>query len=211
MMSDREVIQAADSVEVALECLMELGSVSDMRTKIYGDVYNLQVHNGEDPDVSHVLLNNSDNSYGASYSGEFIYNSVNVGLFTWLQYNINSRAKHTSNTMLRTHSNNCSIVMSTNAGSNDISKIKRTQLNEVFEMQKLGTPECSEYLFLRSLEQDDFTMNALMFQYEWRRRYGMNIVLRIGKDPVQTCSNIEQIARDAYEKTLGRSFDSQIN
>lgn len=210
-MSDHEVVQAADHISVALECLIELGNVSDARTKIYGSVYDLQVHNGEDPDVSHVLLNNSDNSYGSSYSGEFIYNSVNVGLCTWLQYNINSRAKHTSNTLLRPDSNNCSILMSTNAGSNDISRIRRSQMNEVFEMQKLGTPECSEYLFLRSLEQDDFTMNALMFQYEWRRRYGMNIVLRIGVNPVQTCFSIEQIARDAYEKTLGRSFDTQID
>lgn len=200
MMSDQEVIQAADHIESALELLLDIEYNVGRNMKWYAAVYDLQVHNGEDEDRSHALFNYNVNTSFAS--DDHMYSSINVGLFTWLQINNTRRSKHTTNTMLRTPSNNGSILLSTNAGSEKVSKIIRTQMNKEFEMQKLGTPECDEYLFLNSLEQDDFTMNALMFQYEWRRRYGMNIVLRLGSNPVQTCSSIESIAREVYAEYL---------
>ena len=209
MMTDHEVIQAADHVEAALELLLDIEHNVGRNIKWYTPVYDLQVHNGEDENRSHVLFNYNVNTSFAS--DEHIYSSINVGLFTWLQFNNTRRSKHTSNTMLRTESNDCSILMSTNAGSDKVSKIIRTQLNQEFEIHKLGTPECDEYLFLKSLEQDDFTMNALMFQYEWRRRYGMNIVLRIGRDPLQTCSSIEKIAREAYAEYIKPSINPSSN
>ena len=208
-MTDHEVVQAADHIEAALELLLDIESNVGRNHKIYGSVFDLKVHNGEDEDRSHVLFNYNMNTSFASE--EQIYSSINVGLFTWLQFNNARRAKHTTNTMLRTPSNHGSILLSTNAGSDKVSKIKRTELNGVFEIQKLGTPECDEYLFLNSLEQDDFTMNALMFQYEWRRRYGMNIVVRLGANPVQTCSSIEKIAREVYAEFLKPSSNSPSN
>ena len=209
MMTDHEVVQAADHIEAALELLLDIESKVGRNIKWYAGVHDLRVHGSEDAEQSHALFNYNVNTSFAS--DEHIYSSINVGLFTWLQINNTRRSKHTTNTMLRTQSNHGSILLSTNAGSEKVSKILRTQMSKEFPMQKLGTPECDEFLFLNSLEQDDFTMNALMFQYEWRRRYGMNIVVRLGRDPVQTCASIEKIAREVYAEYLRPSSNPSFD
>jgi len=199
MMTDREVIQAADYVEEAVFLLVEMEEMMGQKMKIYVPADGLILHNEEPVNQAHVLINYSNNMYEVFDNCEC---SVNLGMFTWLKYKIDGKAEKTANTMLRSESNKYSIILSTNAGSNDIVKLVRASMNVKYEMHKIGTPECDEYLFLRSLEEEDFEMNVLLFMYEWRRRYGRNIVLRIGRDPVQTCSLILQTVKDAYEKYI---------
>lgn len=206
MMSDREVIQAADYIEEAVFLLVEMESMMEQNMKIYVPCSGLVIHNEEEDNQAQVLINYSRNST-TYYVSDISDCSVNLGLFTWLKYKIDGKSEKKDNTMLRTQSNKYSMILSTNSASEKVVRMNRGNVNDEFKMQGAGTPECDEYLFLSSLEYDDFTMNALMFQYEWRRRYGRNIVLRIGRDPVQTCSLILQTVKDAYEKYVEYSRD----
>lgn len=206
MMTDHEVIQAADHIEEAVFLLVDMESMMGQNMHIYVPTEGLVLHNAEPILPAHVLMNYSHNMYEVFENFEC---SVNLGMYTWLKYKIEGKPEKTENTMLRSESNDRSIILSTNAGSDKVVQIKRAYKNGEFKMQQLGTPECEEYLFLRSLEEDDFTMNALMFQYEWRRRYGRNIVLRMGRDPVQTCSLILQTVKGAYDKFIEYSSNPE--
>lgn len=206
MMTDHEVIQAAEHIESAIDILVDMESMMGPKMKIYVPAPGLVVHDDEKISLSHVLINYSHNQHAILDNLE---SSVNLGMYTWLSYKQNGNERHTTNTMLQTSSNQNSIILSTNSGSEKSSKIVRTSFNNEFDMHKLGTPECDEYLFLNSLVYDDFTMNALMFQYEWRRRYGRNIILRIGRDPVQTCSLILQTVKGAYDKFIEYSSNPE--
>lgn len=205
-MTDHEVIQAADHIEEAVFMLVDMESMMGQKMKIYVPAPGLVLHNDEPINQAHVLMNYSQNMYEVFENCEC---SVNLGMYTWLKYKIEGKPEKTANTMLRSEANDRSIILSTNAGSDKVVQIKRAYKNGEFKMQELGTPECDEYLFLNSLEQDDFTMNVLMFQYEWRRRHGRNIVLRMGRDPVQTSSLILQTVKGAYDKFIEYSSNPE--
>lgn len=195
MMLEHEVIEAADNIEAAIGILGEMQAIVGDNMKIYVPDKGLAVH-VEDAKNLHILFNYT---YKMNYADSEC--SVNLGMRTWLKYRNDNMSDKRDNTMMQPTPNG--IILSTNNDSDKVIRWTRLGQNGIFNMHEIGTPECDEYLFLRSLEEDDYTMNVLMFQYEWRRRHGMNIVLRLGSDPVHTCSLILQTVKDVYEKYIG--------
>lgn len=206
MLSNEEVVLAADAIERVYATMLEIDRIAGLDSTYNTSSNILNIHNTHkeqhiaklhDMDLVHIR---SQDSGGMSsfYHKDSTNSSVSVGMYAWFQYGgiINTRKE---NTILKTRTNNKSSLLRTQSNSNTISFEVPGSPRTVFEFHKLGTPECDEYLFQQCLVQEDLVMNALIFQYEWRRRRGSDIQLRIGVDAVQTCLEIERVVQEAYE------------
>lgn len=201
MLSNEEVVLAADAIERAYATMLEIDRIAGLDSTYNTSSNILNVHNthkGQHIAKVHdmdLVVRNQESGF---YHKDSKNSSVSVGMYAWFQYgDIISTRKE--NTILKTRTNNMSSLLRTRSNSNTISFEQPGSPSTVFEFHKLGTPECDEYLFQQCLVQEDLVMNALIFQYEWRRRRGADIQLRIGVDAVQTCLEIERVVQEAYE------------
>lgn len=207
-MTDHEVIQAADSVEEAIQYMLMCEekchngagfSFQTIRPTFTEPTSILSAMcKREYPISARINLNHRSSPYG-----EYTTSDINADLSTWLKYRDDFSSNYAACTILRASngSGNLSIALSTNLNAKKI--IPDAKMRQGFEpcsMYALGTDEAELSLFQQSLIYDDYVMNALIFQYEWRRRKGRNIELRLGVDPVQTCAELSRIARGVYKQ-----------